>query len=236
MTAGSDERRDSRAHDPELIKDPTERAEAEVRNGFRQYDAGVAMAQEAIERGTFKLRPSMLLTLHREALRGISSYAGNFRPSVVNITKSKHRPPNAHLVPGLVEDLCDYVNEHWQDQTAIHLAAYVMWRLNWIHPFADGNGRTSRVASFLVLVVKSGFVPPGKDTIPAQIQNDRSGYFAALDAADAAALEGKIDVKEMEELLSGMLAKQLTSYYSEAGGRPLNNDAEMRSENGKAAH
>lgn len=223
VTAGSDERRDSRADDPELIKDPTERAEAEVRNGFRQYDVGYAMAQDAIERGSFKLRLSMLLTLHREALRGISSYAGNFRPGPVNITKSKHRPPEAHLVPELVENLCEYVNERWQDATAIHLAAYVMWRLNWIHPFADGNGRTSRIASFLVLAVKSGFLPPGKDTIPAQIQDDRRGYFAALDAADAAAREGRIDVSVMEGLLSGMLAKQLTSFYAEAGGLPPNN-------------
>ncbi|BBU63447.1 hypothetical protein MSC49_33820 [Methylosinus sp. C49] len=236
MNAGNNDRRDSRADDPELIKDPMERAEAEVRNGFRQYDAGVAMALDAIERGSFKLRASMLLTLHREALRGISSYAGNFRPGPVNITKSNHKPPDAHLVPELVEELCDYVNEHWHAATAIHLAAYVMWRLNWIHPFADGNGRTSRIASFLVLVVKSAFVPPGKDTIPAQIQNDRSGYFAALDAADAAALAGKIDVTEMEELLSGMLAKQLTSYYAEAGGRPLNGDGETPAESDGVGH
>ncbi|MBL8221394.1 MAG: Fic family protein, partial [Bryobacterales bacterium] len=27
----------------------------------------------------------------------------------------------------------------------------VMWRLNWIHPFFGGNGRTARSASYLVL-------------------------------------------------------------------------------------
>ena len=132
MTTVSDDRRDSRAEDPELITDPHERAEAEVRNGFRQYDAGVAYAQDAIERSGFKLRPSMILALHREALRGISSYAGNWRPGPVNINKSKHIPPDAHLVPALVEDMCEYVNSHWADSTAIYLSAYVMWRLNWI--------------------------------------------------------------------------------------------------------
>jgi hypothetical protein len=35
------------------------------------------------------------------------------------------------------------------DATAIHLAAYLMWRLNWIHPFADGNGRTARMTSYV---------------------------------------------------------------------------------------
>ena len=113
MTTVSDDRRDSR---PKIQNSSPirERAEAEVRNGFRQYDAGVAYAQDAIERTGFKLRPSMILALHREALRGISSYAGNWRPGPVNINKSKHIPPDAHLVPALVEDMCEYVNSHWR--------------------------------------------------------------------------------------------------------------------------
>jgi Fic family protein len=225
MTARNNERRNSRAAHPELISDPKEKAEAEVRNGLRQYDAGVAIAHEAIDRGSFKLRASMILALHREALRDISRYAGNYRPGPVEITESKHTPPPAQLAPELVEDLCDYVNEHWQ-QSSIHLAAYVMWRLNWIHPFDDGNGRTSRIVSYLVLAVRSGFVPPGRKTIPDQIQADRSGYFAAIDAADAAARDGRIDVSEMEELLRGMLAKQLMSYYEEAGGLPVDDGAD----------
>lgn len=223
MTNGDSDRRDSHAQDPDLIKDPKERAEAEVRNGFRQYDAGVAIAQEAIDRGGFRLRPSAILALHREALRGISNYAGNYRPGPVAIRKSRHVPPEAHLVPELIEDMCDYVNREWESASVLHLAAYVMWRLNWIHPFADGNGRTSRITSYLVLLAKSRAILPGKPTIPDQIQADRSGYFSALDAADDAWKAGRIDVSKMEDLLSGMLAKQLLSYYQEAGGVPFLN-------------
>jgi hypothetical protein len=40
----------------------------------------------------------------------------------VEIEGSKHRPPGAHLVPELVEDLCDYVNEHWDTATSNHVA------------------------------------------------------------------------------------------------------------------
>lgn len=110
----------------------------------------------AIDRAGFKLRSSQILSLHREALQGISSYAGNFRPGDVEIDGSRHDPVGAHLVPELVEDLCDYVNDNWNTASAVHLASYVMWRLNWIHPFADGNGRTSRILSFVVLSVKIG--------------------------------------------------------------------------------
>jgi Fic family protein len=217
------ERRHSVALEPHLIKDPVKLAEAEAANGLRQFDAGKAAAQEAIDRlasgARFKLRLSLILALHREALAGISTFAGNFRPAGVSIHKSKHAPPGAHLVPELVEDMCEYVNDQWSSQTALHLAAYVMWRLNWIHPFADGNGRTSRITSYVVLTVKTGFVLPGSPSIPDQIVSDRSGYFHALDRADDAWKEGRLDVTEMEDLLGNMLAKQLAGFYRSAGGR-----------------
>src|SRR5262249_62240777 len=111
MNAEGD-KRDSRALEPELITDPHAKAEAETRNGFRQYDLGIRAIQTALDRGAFKLRPSLVLGLHREALTGISLFAGNFRPAGVQIQGSKHEPVGAHLVPELIEEMCDYVNEH----------------------------------------------------------------------------------------------------------------------------
>jgi Fic family protein len=218
MNLGKD-KRDSKALEPELISDPTKKAEAEARNGLRQYDAGIKAIQIALERGAFRLRPSLILSLHREALMGISSFAGNYRPAGVEIQGSRHRPPGAHLVPELVEELCDYVNERWNDATPIHLAAYVMWRLNWIHPFADGNGRTSRISSYVVLSIRAGYVLPGTPTIPDQIVDNREPYFAALDAADASFTEGGINVSDMESLIGSLLAHQLATFFKAAGGQ-----------------
>ena len=92
MTGDGRERRDSRALEPELITDPQEKAAAEARNGFRQYDAAIGAIHTALDRGLFKLRPSLILGLQREALAGISSYAGNYRPGGVAIEGSKHEP------------------------------------------------------------------------------------------------------------------------------------------------
>jgi Fic family protein len=219
MTGDGRERRDSRALEPELITDPQEKAAAEARNGFRQYDAAIGVIHTALERGSFKLRPSLILGLQREALAGISSYAGNYRPGGVAIEGSKHDPVGAHLVPELVEEMCDYVNDHWSESTPLHLAAYVMWRLNWIHPFADGNGRTSRIISYVVLSIRAGAALPGTPTIPDQIVDNRNPYFEALDAADSAYRGGKIDVSKMETLLAALLAKQLAGFYQAAGGK-----------------
>jgi Fic family protein len=219
MASEKSEKRNSRALEPLLITDPQARAEAEARNVLRQYDAGVAAIHTALERGSFKLRPSLILTLHREALAGISLFAGNFRPADVEIQGSRHQPVGAHRVPELVEDLCDYVNDHWEPNTPIHLASFVMWKLNWIHPFADGNGRTSRIVSYVVLSIRAGAVLPGTPTIPDQIVDNRNPYFEALDAADAAWREGKIDVSRMEDLLGALLARQLTGFYRAVGGK-----------------
>jgi fido (protein-threonine AMPylation protein) len=90
---------------------------------------------------------------------------------------------------------------------------------NWIHPFADGNGRTSRITSYVVPSIRAGAVLPGTPTIPDQIVDNRTPYFEALDAADAAWKEGRIDVSKMEELLGALLARQLANFYKAAGGK-----------------
>lgn len=100
------------------------------------------------------------------------------------IEQSEHVPPPEQDVAEYVDDLCDYVASEWNTSYATHLAAYVLWRLNWIHPFEDGNGRTARAASYLVLNVKIGRKLPGTQTIPEFIARDKTPYYRALEGAD----------------------------------------------------
>lgn len=128
-------------------------------------------------------------------------------------------PEGAYRVPELIEELCDYVNDNWVSKTAIHLAAYVLWRLNWVHPFADGNGRTSRIPSYVVLCLHLGYRLPGTNTIPDQIAKNKAPYYKALTAADQAYKDGRIDVSELEELIAARLAAQLLSVVEQASGQ-----------------
>jgi Fic family protein len=170
---GEDQERHSEAIEAELINDPAEKASKEARNGLRQFDQVIEQIEYWLQPDRkFRFRPSAILSLHRDALDGISSYAGVYRPAGIAIQGSKHEPPGAHLVPELVEDLCDYVNANWE-KSPIHLAAFTLWRMNWIHPFVDGNGRTARATSFLVLCVRLGYRLPGTNTIPEQISHDK---------------------------------------------------------------
>lgn len=212
-------RRHSRPLSADIITDAKERAEAEARNGLRQFDAALELIDYWLQPDRpFRLRVSHILHLHRIALEGISLYAGNFRPGGVEIEGSEHEPVPAHLVPGRVEELCDYVNDNWTESSAIHLAAYVMWRLNWIHPFADGNGRTSRALSYVVLCVKLGYKLPGTKTIPYQIARNRKPYFDALDKADKTAKQGQLNLRAMEDLLEELLGEQLYDVVQQAAG------------------
>lgn len=207
---------------PILLKDRLEIARREAANGLRQFDAVIEnIDREVHSKQRFRLRPSTLLQLNRIALDGLNVYAGNYRPANIYITGSQHTPPSVDEVPALVEDLCEYVNQNFEASSALHLAAYVMWRINWIHPFDDGNGRTARAASYLVLCVKLRNRLPGKPTIPDLIAENKNPYYQALEAADAAWTAGSLDLAMLETLLESHLAAQLVSAVEEARGRPF---------------
>ncbi len=215
-----DEERHSKALEIELISDPQAKARQEAENGLRQFDEVLEQINYWLHpERPFKLRPSAILSLHRRALEGISSFAGVFRPGGIEIKGSKHSPPGAHLVPELVEHLCDYLNDNWTKVSPLHLASYTLWRMNWIHPFVDGNGRTSRAVSYLVLCVRLGYVLPGTTTIPEQISKNKNPYYQALEVADKANASGKLDLAEMEKLLESLLAAQLVSVIDAARSR-----------------
>lgn len=214
--------RHSQAENAQVENDDIQKAKREAANALRQAELVRQMVLDVVEGRPFKLRTSTLLSLNRAAIEGLDGYAGNFRPAGIAIGESKHEPPGGHLVPELIEELCDYVNDNWNVKSAIHLSAFVMWRLNWIHPFTDGNGRTSRAASYLVLCARTGNLLPGQETIPEQIVENRAPYYAALEAADAWYREnnqfGDGVVAEMEFLLGAMLAKQLRGAFDSAIG------------------
>ena len=213
--------RHSEALEVELIADPDQKAQQEAKNGLRQFDRAVEQIEYWLQPNRpFKLRPSAILSLNRIALDGLSRYAGIYRPGGIAIGGSKHTPPASHLVPELVEQLCDYVNGNW-DRSPIHLASYVLWKLNWIHPFVDGNGRTTRATSFVVLCVRLGYRVPGSNTIPEQISRDKKPYYEALESADASCQGEKFDVSTIEGLMESWLTNQLASVIKDAkAGKP----------------
>ncbi len=110
--------------------------------------------------------------------------------------------------------LCKYVNDNWNNQDLIHLGAFVMWMVNYIHPFMNGNGRTARAACYLVMCMRFGKLLPAKNSVVQQICDNRNPYYDCLRAADVA-FEGTGDIAsslaELESLLSKLLMAQLNA-------------------------
>ena len=177
-------------------------------NLLRQYDLLSNCIEISIDRGAEAFDNYTLWALNYAAVSNICEFGGRFRKEPIYV--GNHVPPHYNDVPNLMDRFVSFVHENWNvsnDPTTI--AAYVLWRLNWIHPFIEGNGRTARAACYFVLCIKYGGLLPGKKIVPERIREDREPYYAALKAADNAWADGHFDVSELSAYLQRLLKQQL---------------------------
>jgi prophage maintenance system killer protein len=179
----------------------------EISNGNRQYDflRSVVSAALAIERPF--LSAHVLKALNFHAITCLHTNAGEYRPCAVTV--GSHQPPDHYRVEALMEDFVNSVNRMWESTDPIVLAAIVLWRLNHIHPFINGNGRTARAACYFILCLKLGGWLPGKTILPELIRQKREEYVAALQLADKSLESGKLDLSALHELLSKLMEEQI---------------------------
>lgn len=153
------------------------------------------------------LSAHIIKALNCQAITCLHTNAGEYRPCPVTV--GKHRPPEHYRVEALMEDFINDVNRNWENKDPIYLSAYVLWRLNYIHPFINGNGRTARAACYFVLCVKSGGWLRGGTILPELIRRERSPYVEALQKTDKSIKNGDVDMKELTYLLTKLLNEQL---------------------------
>lgn len=114
--------------------------------------------------------------LHHLVLKGIDDFnAGRYRTDNVFIRGANHVPPNFIKVPELMEKLIINYDE-WNKYHPIVRATLLHGELVKIHPFIDGNGRTSRLVMNMDLM-RSGYVP-----VIIKKEN-RLRYYEVLDKA-----------------------------------------------------
>ena len=115
-------------------------------------------------------------SIHRLVLKDIDDEnAGRYRRENVTIKGATHIPPDYLKVPELMEKLVlNY--EKWNDFHPIIQAALLHGELVKIHPFVDGNGRTSRILMNLD-IMNHGYNPV------IIRKEDRLEYYEALDKA-----------------------------------------------------
>lgn len=148
---------------------------------------------------------------------GLLDDAGQYRTVNVRISNSPHVPPNHSEVAAQMLSFYTYVNLEWTNKDLIHLASFCLWRMNWVHPFRNGNGRVARELSYLILNVKNGRMLPSKNTVIEQIAGSpqiRNTYNEMLRVTDdlyAATNDYGKCLVPMENFMSDLLKKQIRS-------------------------
>jgi Fic family protein len=183
-------------------------ARIQERNLIRQYDLLTNCIEIGIQKGPAALDKYTLWALNHVAVANIAQLGGRFREEPIYV--GSHIPPHFRAVPDLMDRFISFIHENWYAARETQLAAYALWRLNWIHPFVEGNGRTARAACYYILCVRNKRILQGKKIVPERIRENRPPYYAALKAADRAWEAGNLDTTELEAYLAGLLQAQLS--------------------------
>jgi len=183
-------------------------ARVQAQNLLRQYDLLSNCVEITLAKGIEAFDKYTLWALNAAAVANIAQFGGRFRRQPIYV--GNHTPPHFNEVPELVDECISVIHENWTIAThPTTLPAYALWRLNWIHPFIEGNGRTARAACYLLMCVRHGALLPGKKTVPERIRENRQPYYAALQAADRHWHDGDFNVDELAGYLAGLLGDQL---------------------------
>lgn len=128
----------------------------------------------------------LIREIHQRLVKGVrggSGQPGQYRIIQNYVANSRTReviytPPPPELVPPLMRELVDWLRA----ESGIHpvlVAGIAQFQLVHIHPFVDGNGRTSRLLSTLCLY-RAGYDFKRLFTLSEFYDRDRSGFYAAL--------------------------------------------------------
>lgn len=105
-----------------------------------------------------------ILMLHKLFYEQINPLcAGKYRDKKVIITGTTYEPPAPNEIPKLMQQFLAQLPKMAKELHPVNLAAWVHLNFVNIHPFIDGNGRTARLLTNLVLL-KFGYsviiIPP----------------------------------------------------------------------------
>ena len=177
------------------------------KNLARQYDLLVNCVEIGLIQGVRSFDKYMLWSLNAVAVSNICQFGGRFREEPVYL--KGHLPPHYSQVTHLMDQFVTTVHENWFIWSEYVLASYVLWRLNWIHPFIEGNGRTARAACYYILCAKFEGLLGGNITVAERIRHDREPYYEALQEADQAWQNGELRFQKMETYLARLVDEQV---------------------------
>ena len=145
----------------------------------RDHHAALQYLYELVELDKrHTISEQLIRSLHQLiTLETDKEWAGVYRNANVIITGTKHQPPDALEVPHKMRELIDWLKVNQTRFHIVEIASLLHHRLVHIHPFFDGNGRTSR-SLLNVILMQNGF------PLTIILKNDRKKYYRVLAQAD----------------------------------------------------
>ncbi|MDP2859954.1 MAG: Fic family protein [Bacillota bacterium] len=127
-----------------------------------------------------------------EGVRGRVASPGDYRKTqnyVVNSATGEivYTPPPAHDVPIMMAELVDWLNRE-QEVHPVLVSGIAQFQLVHVHPFLDGNGRTSRLLSTICLYL-AGYDFKRLFTISEYYDRDRSAFYRAIQSVRESAMD-----------------------------------------------
>ena len=152
----------------------------EVKNAFEAYE-------NLLELNPYLIKD--ILKAHKMLMHDLTKEAGTFRQGGVGVfagDRLVHMAPPAERVPQLIKELIDWLKK---DKAHPLIKSCVFhYEFEFIHPFADGNGRMGRMWHTLILYKWKpifGWLP-----IETIIRERQEEYYNALGKADSKADSG----------------------------------------------
>ncbi|MDR0617720.1 MAG: Fic family protein [Endomicrobium sp.] len=162
-----------------------ERDEKEIKGYYRALDE------------VDKLVKDKKISIKQENIKILHGYImGSNKPTLIeyrtaqNVIKELgsgaivYLPPEANDVPELMQAFVNWINESRETISIPIIAAIAHYQFVTIHPYYDGNGRTARVLTTLILN-KYGYELKGIYNLEEYYAKDLQGYYDAMDIGNS---------------------------------------------------
>lgn len=200
-------------------------ADADDARELLNYRRAFDFVSEYLEGGG-PVTEGLIREIHKRLVEGVRGGAGapgeyrKIQNYIINSVTGEtvYTPPAAYDVPVMMAEFVDWLDQE-QETHPVLVSGIAQFQLVHIHPFLDGNGRTSRLLSTLCLY-KAGYDFKRLFTISEYYDRDRASFYRAIQSVR----ESDMDVTGWLEYFLGGLTAQLGE-VKQRGERAIRRDA-----------
>lgn len=169
------------------------------------YNSALTYVETLSKNSSLEITEQMILEINATLLQGVRDDIGG-RYRIKQVIVGDYLPPEHFKIPQLMREFVAWLNNPQPpDLSPILITGIAHYQLVGIHPFEDGNGRTTRILT-TYLLLRYGYRVTSFFALESYYNRARNEYYAALASADQYRVDGKPDLTHwLEYYLQGLL-------------------------------